>query len=115
MTQRRPRTHATPEVPPTGTRVHELEVGGESLLVISYPLVQRDLAAETSLSPAEVEVAQLVVEGLSNAQIARRRGTSVRTVANQMASILRKLELSSRHELTVRCVRGDLRSADPRD
>ncbi len=40
-----------------------------------------------------------MVAGLSNAEIARRRTASPRTVANQAASIFRKLGLNSRSEL----------------
>jgi DNA-binding CsgD family transcriptional regulator len=42
------------------------------------------------LSPAEREVAALLVEGLSDEEIAARRGTATRTASNQVASILRK-------------------------
>lgn len=94
---------------PDGTRAHELEVGGETLLVLSYPIDEPDLPAQT-LSPSEAEVALLAIRGLSNAQIAAHRGTSVRTVANQMASVLRKLELASRRELASRYARGALDS-----
>lgn len=51
------------------------------------------------LTEAELEVARLAVEGLDNKSIAARRGTSVRTVANQLASVYRKLGVSSRAEL----------------
>lgn len=52
-----------------------------------------------ALSAAEHEVLDLVVEGKSNAEIARARGTSVRTVANQVARMLKKLGAGSRFEL----------------
>jgi DNA-binding CsgD family transcriptional regulator len=55
-----------------------------------------------ALSAAERDVATLVAEGLTNAAIGKRRGTSIRTVANQMASIFRKLGLKSRHDLAAR-------------
>lgn len=67
---------------------------------------------DTPLSRAEAEVATLAVRGLSNADIAEARNTSTRTVANQMASILRKLGVCSRRELAVRYVRGDLIEAE---
>lgn len=41
-------------------------------------------------------MARLAAEGWRNEEIAAKRGTSERTVANQMASILTKLNLSSR-------------------
>ena len=74
-----------------------LEVNGEELLSLSYPVGRGpDLSL---LTPAEREVASLVLDGLSNAAIARRRSTAVRTIANQVGSLLRKLDLSSRCEL----------------
>ena len=51
------------------------------------------------LTPAEAEVAALALIGLSNADIATRRQSSTRTVANQMSSIFRKLDIASRGEL----------------
>jgi DNA-binding NarL/FixJ family response regulator len=39
-----------------------------------------------------------LIEGLSNSEIATARQTSVRTVANQVASILRKVGVRSRSE-----------------
>jgi len=53
------------------------------------------------LSEGESEVAILVGEGLSNAAIARARGVSGRTVASQLRSIFRKLDLSSRWALSL--------------
>ena len=58
------------------------------------------------LSQAEVAVAELLLEGKSNADIARARGTSVRTVANQVANIFRKLDVASRSELYALFARG---------
>lgn len=53
------------------------------------------------LPPAEREVATLLAEGLSNQQIAARRGVSVRTVANQVASLLRKTGAEGRRAFAV--------------
>lgn len=52
------------------------------------------------LSAAELEVAKLAAAGHTNAAIASRRSSSERTVANQMAAVLRKLGLRSRVELS---------------
>jgi DNA-binding NarL/FixJ family response regulator len=52
-----------------------------------------------SLTQAERAVAARLLEGRSNAEIARLRRTSARTVANQVASIFRKLDVGSRSEL----------------
>ena len=53
----------------------------------------------TRLSAAEREVARLILLGATNAEISRERRVSVRTVANQVASILRKLRLRARADL----------------
>src|SRR5262249_20670941 len=54
-----------------------------------------------ALTEAEADVARLVIEGLSNAEIAERRGSAERTVANQVASIYEKLGVGSRPEFVV--------------
>lgn len=54
------------------------------------------------LTRAEREVAALVCTGMSNAAIARARRVSVRTIANQIASAMRKLRVDSRAALIVR-------------
>jgi DNA-binding NarL/FixJ family response regulator len=51
-----------------------------------------------SLTAAELAVFSAMLLGRSNADIARARGTSPRTVANQVASILKKLGCRSRAE-----------------
>jgi len=48
------------------------------------------------LTDAEREVWRFVHEGLSNAEIAERRGTRVRTIVNQVASLLRKVGVDGR-------------------
>ncbi|MFL5398320.1 MAG: response regulator transcription factor [Myxococcales bacterium] len=59
-----------------------------------------------SLSVAEADVARMMTAGLSHAAIARRRGTAVRTIANQVASIFDKLGVRSRSELCVLAATG---------
>jgi DNA-binding NarL/FixJ family response regulator len=84
---------------PTDFRVTQLRVGDEELLVIGLPLSSRDDAEAARLTKVELQVAKLAAAGLSNAEIAAVRRRSERTVANQMASILRKAGVSSRHQL----------------
>lgn len=48
---------------------------------------------------------ELTLSGLSNAEVAKKRGTAVRTVANQLQSLFRKLGVNSRAELSARLVR----------
>jgi DNA-binding NarL/FixJ family response regulator len=55
-----------------------------------------------TLSSAERSVAQELVRGKNNGQIAAARGTSVRTVANQVHAILRKTGAGSRAEIVAR-------------
>lgn len=62
---------------------------------------------DAKLSPAEREVAALILHGRDNASIAALRGTSVRTTANQVASIFAKLGVRSRAELAARVYRSE--------
>lgn len=72
-------------------------VAGEEFSVIAVPGAKTICFDE--LTGAENEVCQLMLGGLSNAEIAGARGTSVNTVENQAASIFRKLDVCSRAEL----------------
>jgi DNA-binding CsgD family transcriptional regulator len=54
------------------------------------------------LTAAERDVLRAVLAGKGNAEIAARRGTAVRTVANQVARIFRKSGVRSRAELAMR-------------
>jgi DNA-binding NarL/FixJ family response regulator len=76
-----------------------MKVGGEDVAVMSYALAPPALPA--SLSAAERIVALALLKGLSNAEIAKARKTSVRTVANQVASLFQKLGVRSRAEAVV--------------
>jgi DNA-binding CsgD family transcriptional regulator len=74
---------------------------GELLLFSAVPsaLAAPDLAR---LTPAERAVAQSAAAGLSNAAIAEALGKSEHTVTNQLSSVFRKLQISSRAELVAR-------------
>jgi len=52
------------------------------------------------LTPREREVLQLIARGYLYKEVARRLGISVKTVEAHVGAVLRKLQLSSRHELT---------------
>ncbi len=56
---------------------------------------------EERLTAAEHDVLALLRKGMSNAEIARARGSSIRTVANHVASLLRKTNSASRRALIV--------------
>jgi DNA-binding NarL/FixJ family response regulator len=82
-----------------------------SYLVVS---VERpDLEIGSSLSAAEYAVARLLVEGKSYAEMAVVRGTSVRTVANQVASVFQKVGVSGRSEFLSSLVRAGRAQTSP--
>lgn len=62
------------------------------------------------LTEAESSVRVAMLQGQTNREIAIGRGTSERTVANQVASIFKKLGVNSRSELIVRSVQDGLES-----
>ena len=59
-----------------------------------------DDAELNELTPREREVLQLIARGYRYKEIAGRLHLSVKTVESHVSSVLRKLQLSSRHELT---------------
>jgi DNA-binding CsgD family transcriptional regulator len=66
-----------------------------------------DVTFEPRLSHREAEVAEAVVTGLSNKQVAESLGVSVRTVENHLRSIFAKCGVTTRTMLAVRLVRGN--------
>lgn len=52
------------------------------------------------LSPREREVLRLIARGYSYKELARELSISVKTVESHVSAVLRKLQLSSRHQLT---------------
>jgi DNA-binding CsgD family transcriptional regulator len=58
----------------------------------------------TELTPAERDVARRAAAGMSNHDIALRKQRSMRTIANQLASAFRKLDVTSRSELAAALV-----------
>lgn len=58
------------------------------------------------LSGAELSIVESVLQGATNCEIARERGSSARTVAHQIAAVYRKLGVSSRGELAARLLPG---------
>ena len=71
--------------------------GDTVLLVISAVRPEAQLAPV--LSPAEFAVVRGLLEGRNYVEIARKRGTSTRTVANQLAAAFRRLGVSGRASL----------------
>jgi DNA-binding CsgD family transcriptional regulator len=87
--------------PRAGTRTTHL---GDRLVLISVsgnePVLEARLGE--ALTAAERAVIELAARGLSNSEIARTRGRSARSVANQLATIYRKLGVSGRRELSAK-------------
>jgi DNA-binding CsgD family transcriptional regulator len=82
---------------PAGLRGYAIEVDDQEFAVLEWSDAPLELPAR--LTAAEREVVRRMLLGASNADMARARGTSVRTIANQVASALRKLGIGSRLEL----------------
>ncbi len=76
------------------------EYRGQGALIASVP--RPATAHMTTLTPAEQQVAQWLIEGDCRTEIARRRATSVHTVARQFSSIFTALRIRSRYAL-IRC------------
>ena len=75
--------------------LHTLDVGGLEVPVVATPT----LPCPDTFTAAEREIAWMLVEGTSSADIAVARATSRRTIANQLASMYRKSGVSTREEL----------------
>ncbi|HPQ71976.1 MAG TPA: helix-turn-helix transcriptional regulator [bacterium] len=83
--------------PAAPIRVRTLNLGEKV-----YALICADTSTVDSfisLTMAERHVILGILRGESNREIARRRGTSENTIANQTAAIFRKFEVASRAEL----------------
>lgn len=89
---------------PRGLAAHTFEAGNHEFLVLSFDLAT--IVPPSGLTRSESDVVRAVAEGLSTAEIATRRGTSRRTVTNQLSSVFSKLGVSSRAELVLKCARG---------
>jgi len=69
---------------------------GESVVL---RVVREQGTTPAVLTSSERDIFRAILYGRSNAEIAVSRGRSLRTVANQVASVFRKLAISSRAEL----------------
>jgi DNA-binding NarL/FixJ family response regulator len=93
------------------SRCTEVVRDGAVLRIVSA--ARPDAGLSAWLSPAECEVARLLIEGKRHAEIARLRDTSTRTIANQLAAAFHKLQVSGRAELLSGLV-GKARQLDGR-
>ena len=92
-------------VAPDDLRVMELDADGETFVLFEW--ASAPVFLDDGLTDAERDVVTGILRGESNGAIANRRGTHLRTVANQVARIFRKLGVSSRSELIARVTRPD--------
>lgn len=90
-----------PLVFPFDLRAVRFEDDSQEWVVLSYA-TDPERASPPAASPAECDVLARVLAGHSNAAIAQARGTSPRTVANQIAELLRRFQLRSRRDLIAR-------------
>jgi len=77
--------------------IERLSVRGQDVLLIGFELPR----GPTTLTPAEREVASLLVLGKRNREIAEARGTTVRTINKQVESLYVKLGVRSRSQLAL--------------
>lgn len=101
-------------LPPFLPQIWQLAASGRNVRVVVDPhdrtrqillLPRVDLALSETLAPAEVEVCRLLLEGCSHEQISVARRRAGRTVANQLAAVFAKMDVSGRLELVARLVR----------
>lgn len=78
-------------------RACKFEYEGTTFRALRMTMPERVFARV--LSPAEEAVVRMRVQGRSHAEIAARRKTSLRTVANQVAAAFQRLGISSRSDL----------------
>lgn len=69
----------------------------DGLVVLRYPTPPWPIPGD--LTSAEMSIVRHLIEGATAAEIAAARGTSPRTIANQVASVFQKLGVQSRIEL----------------
>ena len=97
---------------PAGVRSRRFQFGGDEHWVLCFAL---EPGIGAPLTRAEMVIAEAILVGASNQRIARERGRSINTVANQIAALYRKLGVRSRQELVfalARCPNTGAGSSD---
>lgn len=69
---------------------------GESVLAATHEV---EWSRVPQLTPSELEITRLLIQGKPNQEIAKMRTTSLHTVENQVASLLRKAQARNRFDL----------------
>ncbi len=83
----------------TGDAVFSPSLAGFVLDAFARSVPVQDDPELDSLTPREQEVLRQIARGYQYKQIATRLSISVKTVETHVSSVLRKLQLSNRHEL----------------
>jgi DNA-binding NarL/FixJ family response regulator len=84
-----------------GDAVFSPRLAGFVLDAFAGQIPEEEVDAELDLlTPREREVLQLIARGYLYKEIARQLSISAKTVEAQVSAVLRKLQLSSRHELS---------------
>ena len=83
-----------------GDAVFSPRLAGFVLDAFSHDLVGAVDPDLDQLTPREKEVLRYIARGYAYKQVAHRLHISVKTVETHVSAVLRKLQLSSRHELT---------------
>ena len=89
----------------SGPRVSRIRVGNEELFVLSVPLPE--IRYPEGSTPAEKEIIDLVLQGMSVKDIAEARGSSPRTVTTQLGVIFQKAGVNSQAELIAAMTRNE--------
>ena len=91
--------------PPVGLGAYRFEIDDSEYAILEWPL-PKATEAPGLLTSAERTVVELVLAGCSNLEVATRRGRSIHTIANELASAYKKLGITSRAELAARVASG---------
>lgn len=76
--------------------------------ILEKPVRKCDNCAGVCLSPREIEIIQLISDGLTNGDIADRLFISIHTVSTHRKNILRKLNLNKSSELIMYAIKNGL-------
>jgi DNA-binding NarL/FixJ family response regulator len=88
----------------SGATLDRAALGDEALMALRMPAA---IGCLSHLTDAERDVAVNLLQALPQREIARRRGRSMRTVANQVASVYRKVGVHGRTEFVAYMRGGD--------
>jgi DNA-binding NarL/FixJ family response regulator len=97
MSRLRSEVRREPFSVPRGIQAERAAHRGKPAVRVSFPVPKINWSE--SLTSAEKDVASDILAGLPNGAIGKKRGSSVRTVVNQVASIFKKVGAHSRLEL----------------